>query len=463
MEVLDLLKSGQLTGHKVLKISADLQEFPREILDLADSLELLELSGNRLSHLPDDFGQLKKLKAVFFNNNAFQAFPAVLAQCPQLSMISFKANRIKTIGPAALSPAIRWLTLTDNQLEALPAEIGKLSKLQKLMLAGNQLRALPTEMSACQNLELIRLSANQLQEIPRWLLLLPRLSWLAYAGNPYCDRTPPTPNTSKTTLPTIDPADLQFKEILGQGASGIIYKAVQAAQGAEPKTVAVKLFKGEITSDGLPQDEMRACIAAGKHPNLVNVLARLDSVNLDSVGPDSVGPDSVEPDNAEQAGLVFSFISTHYDNLGKPPSLESCTRDIYDADVSFELSVVLNIVKGIASAAAHLHATGLMHGDLYAHNILINEKGDSILGDFGAASFYDPADKEMGEALERLEVRAFGCLLEDLLNRCFVAKENSESLNTFNNLRQLQRDCMQPKPMQRPSFAQICKTLTQRP
>jgi glyoxylase-like metal-dependent hydrolase (beta-lactamase superfamily II) len=441
LEVLDLLKSGQLTSCKELRISADLPEFPTEILKLADSLELLEMSGNRLSKLPDAFGQLKKLKVVFFNNNEFEAFPAVLAECPNLSMISFKGNRLKTIGENTLSPAIRWLILTDNQLEALPNDIGKLSKLQKLMLAGNQLQTLPNEMAACQNLELIRLSANRLQAIPDWLFSLPRLSWLAYSGNPCCE----TANPTEASLPTVDKDTLQLGEVLGEGASGVIYKGTyKGTQGA--KTVAVKLFKGEVTSDGLPQDEMRACMAAGTHPNLVTVLGKL------------------REQADQQAGLVFSFISPDYKNLGGPPSLESCTRDTYDAQTSFALPVVVTLAKGIASAMAHLHANGLTHGDLYAHNILMNEKGESILGDFGAASFYDPTNRVMGTALELLEVRAFGCLLEDMLDRCSVvgetgADETSQTIDTFNTLRQLQIDCMQQVPINRPLFSAICERI----
>jgi hypothetical protein len=59
-----------------------------------------------------------------------------------------------------------------------------------------------------------------------------------------------------------------------------------------------------------------------------------------------------------------------------------------------------------------------MHGDLYAHNILHCGAGRALLGDFGAASFYDAGDREPGMALQRLEVRAYGCLLEELLERC---------------------------------------------
>ena len=52
------------------------------------------------------------------------------------------------------------------------------------MMAGNKLTSLPEEMAGCQELELLRLAANDLKELPSWLLKLPKLSWLAFAGNP---------------------------------------------------------------------------------------------------------------------------------------------------------------------------------------------------------------------------------------------------------------------------------------
>jgi serine/threonine protein kinase len=67
--------------------------------------------------------------------------------------------------------------------------------------------------------------------------------------------------------------------------------------------------------------------------------------------------------------------------------------------------------------ARHLHAQGINHGDLYAHNILHCGEGRAVLGDFGAASFHPPGDPGAAEALQRIEVRAFGCLLEELVER----------------------------------------------
>ncbi|MEM9264434.1 MAG: leucine-rich repeat-containing protein kinase family protein [Cyanobacteria bacterium P01_F01_bin.13] len=424
-----------------LKLSQDLTEFPLEILDLADSLEILDLSNNQLSTLPNEFAQLKKLRIAFFNNNQFEDFPEVLAACPNLSMIGFKGNKLRTISENALSPNIRWLILTNNQLTRLPSSIGQLRKLQKCMLAGNQLQSLPEELANCQNLELIRLAANQLQTLPPWLLALPRLTWLAYSGNPCCQATE---KQKKTSLATINPTELQLGEILGQGASGLIYKGVWKpnASSTPAQNVAVKLFKGDITSDGLPLDEMQACIAAGAHPNLVNVLGKL-SQPIDG-----------------KAGLVFSFIADSYSNLGGAPSLESCTRDTYSDGTTFTLPVILKIAQGIAAVVTHLHSRGIMHGDLYAHNILVDEQGESILGDFGAASLYDPSNVISGQTFERLESRAYGCLLEELLERHVSENEESE-VRLFRHLRKLQQHCMAPVPHERPTFSTINQLLAE--
>ena len=435
METLNLLQSGQLVGSQRLDLAAGLTHFPAEIFKLADSLEILNLSHNQLNALPDEFACLQQLKILFLSHNNFATLPAVLSQCPKLSMVGFKANRIKTVGEDALPPSVRWLILTDNQIDHLPASIGHLVHLQKLMLAGNRLRSLPDTLANCHNLELIRLAANQLPSLPTWLFTLPRLSWLAYSGNPFC-----SPTTQQTQLPDIDWAALAIAETLGEGASGVIYKGIwQTQTGATD--VAVKLFKGEVTSDGLPADEMAAYIAAESHPNLVSVLGRLCN----------------HP--AGKAGLVFAFIPPSYQNLGQPPNFETCTRDTYPPDTQFSVPVILQITQGIAAVVAHLHSKGIMHGDLYAHNILVNETGDSLLGDFGAACFYDRTDQFLAAGLEPLEVRAFGCLLEDLLDRCKTV--NSMEQTICDRLRQLQQNCLLPTPAMRPPFTQICKILAQ--
>ena len=437
MHTLDQLRSGQLHGLKRLDLSAGITEFPREIFALADTLEVLNLSGNALAALPDDLPRLHRLQVLFCSDNQFTKVPAVLGQCPHLSMVGFKANQIRTLPGASLPPQLRWLILTDNQLEELPAEIGHCQQLQKLMLAGNRLTALPETLANCTNLELLRIAANQLTELPAWLLALPRLSWLAYAGNPFAARAEARAVASHP-INQIDWAELAVEQQLGEGASGVIYRARWTHPGAAPAEVAVKLFKGAVTSDGLPHSEMAACISAGPHPNLIAVRGKI----------------SRHPAGAE--GLVLELIDPSFGNLAGPPSLASCTRDVYATGTEFRLETALRIASGIASAAAHLHAQGIMHGDLYAHNILNTPAGDALLGDFGAACFFASEDTAVATALQQLEVRAFGCLLEELLTHCAEADEAPEAAAAIWDL---QQRCVQPKVSARPLFREIVQTL----
>ena len=156
MHTIEQLRSGELAGLQRVKLACGLTEFPRELFNLADTLEILDLSGNALSALPDDLPRLSKLRIIFCSDNLFTTLPAVLGRCAQLSMIGFKANRIHTIEAGALAPTLRWLVLTDNELRELPAAIGDCKPMEKLMLAGNRLRVLPQELANCSQLALLR-------------------------------------------------------------------------------------------------------------------------------------------------------------------------------------------------------------------------------------------------------------------------------------------------------------------
>ncbi|WP_426058956.1 leucine-rich repeat-containing protein kinase family protein [Hymenobacter sp. B1770] len=439
MHTLEQLRAGELAGLQRLDLAAGLTEFPREIFDLADSLEVLNLSGNALSALPDDLGRLHKLRVIFCSDNRFTAVPAVLGQCSKLSMVGFKANQICTLPAAALTPALRWLILTDNQLSELPAEIGTCTQLQKLMLAGNQLRELPEQLAACINLELLRIAANQLTELPPWLLAMPRLAWLAYAGNPFGEQAEAAA-TASHPIATIEWEQLAIQQQLGEGASGVIYQARWQRADAPATEVAVKLFKGALTSDGLPHSEMAACISAGAHPNLIAVEGEV----------------SQHPALAE--GLVLELISPAYRNLAGPPSLASCTRDVYSPGISFTLKTALRTALDIAAATKHLHARGILHGDLYAHNILTTDTGKALLGDFGAACFFSPDEATTSRALQQIETRAFGCLLEELLTYCAAPVAASPVMAA---LWSLQQQCVQPDASARPLFGEIHDLLLQ--
>jgi hypothetical protein len=430
MQTLSALQSGELKGAVSLKLSEDLTDFPEEIFDLADTLEVLDLSFNKLSVLPAGFGRLKKLKIFFCSENLFTVLPEVLADCPLLDIAGFKSNQIKTVPAKSLSANLRWLILTNNNITELPKEIGLCTRMQKLMLSGNRLATLPEELRHCQNLALLRIAANKLHELPTWVATMPKLSWIAFSGNNF-SKTP-----AVETLSLINWHDLEISHLLGEGASGIISKANRTI-GDETSEVAVKIFKGNVTSDGLPEDEMTAYIAAGYHPGLVNLIGQI----------------ALHPE--DKKGLVMDLIPHHFYNLGNPPSLESCTRDVFPAGMQLSENQILSIAKTIASLAAQLHEAGIMHGDLYAHNTLIDDEGSTLFGDFGAASFYDKTALELAFALERIEVSAYGYLLDDLLS-LKNEKVREEVLSTLGNLRDA---CLDAAPLNRPGFQDLVEAL----
>ncbi|CAN7493242.1 leucine-rich repeat-containing protein kinase family protein [Caulobacter sp. LjRoot300] len=417
------LRAGDLAGARELRLREGLTEFPREIFALAETLEVLDLSGAALTSLPDDLGRLTRLRVLFCSGNRFERLPPSLGDCPALSQVGFRGCGLREVPAEALPPGLRWLTLTDNAIETLPAPLGERPLLQKLMLSGNRLEALPDSLAGHSRLELLRLSANRLEALPGWLAEAPSLAWLAWAGNPFDHGAPPPGRTVAWSA-------MRPGRPLGEGASGQV-QAADWIDGAEIRPVALKLFKGAMTSDGLPEREMAACLAAGEHPNLTGALGQLAD----------------HPDGAQ--GLLMALLPPDWRVLAGPPSLESCSRDVYDPSLRLDLDVALRIALDVGAGALHLHAKGLSHGDLYAHNVLWDGgAGRAVLSDLGGASFL-PGGPD--DPLDRLDVLAWGRLLGELLERC---EDESPAA-----IRALRADCTRPEVAGRPSMAQVVDVL----
>lgn len=429
MHTLSQLRSGELAGINQLRLSENLSTFPLEILTLADSLEILDLSHNALSSLPDELAQLTKLKIIFASENNFDHLPKVLGKLPNLEMVGFKSNQIKQVAEASLPAKLRWLILTDNLIETLPNSLGERPRLQKLALAGNKLTHLPQTLTQAHNLELVRISANKLTQCPEQLLNLPKLAWIAFAGNPFtqvkdtddnvnsCETDNQTPYKTKS-VPQVSSASYTLEKVLGQGASGIISKAHwNAPQSQFPNDIAVKVFKGKVTSDGYPQDELQACLQVGKHPNLVQSLAQVN--------------EDLTP-GGKYLALIMSLIPENYQNLGLPPCFKSCTRDTFPQGFTLPIEIISSIVSQMQDVFAHLHKNQVCHGDLYAHNTLFDIQGNIIFGDFGAATSYQMLTPAQQTKVQQIERRALNHFIDDLLSVC--AEEDSDS-TAFNRLK----------------------------
>ncbi len=424
-ERLEALRRGDLAGARELRLEGlGLTEFPQEIFGLAETLEILDLGHNALRDLPHDFARLTRLRALFCSGNPFDRLPSVLGDCENLSQLGFRGCRMREAPAEALPRRLRWLTLTDNALESVPNALGERAELRKLMLSGNRLHELPESLAEAAALELLRIAANRFEALPDWIGTLPGLAWLACAGNPLEQQ--PT-----GSITPVDWADLEVGDLLGEGASGRVHRAIW--RSGEPRPVALKLFKGAMTSDGLPGSEMAACLAAGDHPNLAGALGRLAD----------------HP--AGLSGLVMPLMEPHWRVLAGPPSLETCSRDVYAPDLRLTPETALSIASAVARGGARLHELGILHGDLYAHNVLWDgSEGRAVLSDFGAASFM-PAGR--ADAFRRLDVRAWGILLGELIGHCEGGLPGA--------LHALHAACVQPDVGARPPMSEALEALDQ--
>ena len=439
MKLKQAFQSCQSSGGKNLNlVGLRLKSLPQAVFAYSDTLELLNLGDNDLDSLPDDFYRLTKLRILFFANNKFRSIPIVLGRLPSLYMLSFKSNLVRDIPSESISPSLEWLILTDNQIHTLPPTIGALTKLKKCMLAGNQLTSLPVEMSQCKKLELLRISSNNFTSFPDWLMDSPSLTWIAASGNPVFPAENHVIGSNGRGITHIPSSDITLLQLIGEGASGYVYLAVWR----NSQKVAVKIFKGAITSDGLPSDELSATLqfarhAESKYPDngtmsdfpITSILGVISGnslqLNASLVPSDSLSHQSVVKIPA--GGIVMSLIPKEYTLLGKPPSFETITRDTFDPNIpKFSPIEACCIARDVALAMKEVHAAKLSHGDLYAHNLLVRRSRMSDddtstaisvrLCDFGGAtSLGSGVSPDIAAALRAMELRAFGKLVDDFL------------------------------------------------
>jgi hypothetical protein len=139
----------------------------------------------------------------------------------------------------------------------------------------------------------------------------------------------------------------------------------------------VKRFKHAAkTSDGKPDDEMRCALATSRlHcPGLVRVLGEVPAVGDGSAG--------------DVPQLVLELLSG-WDAVAGPPSMDTCTRDVYRADAAGAVTArsAAALLLRLGDCLRQLHSVGIAHGDFYGHNILTPggklDAGEVKLSDLG--------------------------------------------------------------------------------
>ncbi len=149
----------------------------------------------------------------------------------------------------------------------------------------------------------------------------------------------------------------QVQAELGRGASGVVYRAVDAFKGRQ---VAIKQLHAHLLRQPEQAERYRKLLrnevmltARLRHPNIVRLL-------------DADG-------QADPPYLVLEYVD------GRPLSAYTAP------DTLLPVAQVLDIAYKCCNALDHAQREGLVHRDIKPANVLLSEQGEVKLTDFGAA------------------------------------------------------------------------------
>ncbi|KAL7472330.1 hypothetical protein ACHAXS_012659 [Conticribra weissflogii] len=429
---IDELKELSLSGCK----HTTLPDSP-ELWSRFKSLKKLDLGDNSLTDLPDAINVLSpSLEILFLSENKFASVPEVVKRLSRLRVLSLRGNHLTDLTTSNMpTQSLVWLILTNNQITNIDPNIQELKPLRKLMLSHNDIAKIPLELGKCKNLELIRLANNNLSNFPIEVLgSLPSLAWISLSGNPMVK----SPKSGEKVI-NEDQVELFTSSILGKGASGTVYKGK-----FEGKEVAVKMFKAQSKgSDGNPEDEA-AINGLVDHPFAISALGIIESK---------------EGSNTAYKGMVMNLLSGTY-SIGTVPNFNTVTRDegLTKHAKNLNSDKAMNVIWNVASALEYIHSSlGVTHGDVYLHNILMDGRGTARLSDWGASWVYDRDGSDFSALIQKIEVLAFGRLVEDLISWVNLSEQSAR------NMEDVLQSINQPDVVLRPTFTEIKNKLLQIP
>uniref|UniRef100_F7A7Z5 Leucine-rich repeat and sterile alpha motif-containing 1 n=1 Tax=Xenopus tropicalis TaxID=8364 RepID=F7A7Z5_XENTR len=138
--------------------------------------DILDISNCELSEIPDGAFStcrvLQKKVLIVHSNFLTQLVPKSchMSDLSALKVLDLHENQIAAL-PANIGQltCLRVLNVERNLLRALPDSIGDLTQLQTLNVKGNKLRVLPSTIGGLRSLRTLNICENRLAELPRSL------------------------------------------------------------------------------------------------------------------------------------------------------------------------------------------------------------------------------------------------------------------------------------------------------
>ncbi|KAJ8456725.1 hypothetical protein ONZ45_g18605 [Pleurotus djamor] len=169
------------------------------------------------------------------------------------------------------------------------------------------------------------------------------------------DTTTADPNPPRQSAPSKSKDLYAILSQVGEGTFGKVYKA----QNRVTKVyVALKRIRMETEKDGFPVTAMREIklLQSLKHDNVVRLYEMMVS--------------------SGSVYMVFEYMD------------HDLTGVLSQTQFSFTDAHLKSLCHQMLSGLAYLHHKGVIHRDIKGSNILLNNKGELKLADFGLARFY---------------------------------------------------------------------------
>ncbi|XP_035679062.1 malignant fibrous histiocytoma-amplified sequence 1 homolog [Branchiostoma floridae] len=117
---------GQLQNLMNLYLSQNqFEEVPAIVLDVGDSLQVLEVAMNKLKHLPEAIDRLKVIKRIDAGENKIASVPKTMCNLSKLEWLSVMDNCIQELPDTfgQLASSLKYLSTTNNPLVQPPYEV----------------------------------------------------------------------------------------------------------------------------------------------------------------------------------------------------------------------------------------------------------------------------------------------------------------------------------------------------
>ena len=146
-----------------LKINEVPQSVVNQIKTSLPNLQDLDLRGNALTSLPEQFGELSSLQTIRLSFNKLNDIPMVLSEFPDLQRLEFSGNMLTQI-PDHLSQctSLKHLDISGNSMTALDENIAAVTTLQTLNAENNSIESIsPSLCEMLQDLQRLSVATNR--------------------------------------------------------------------------------------------------------------------------------------------------------------------------------------------------------------------------------------------------------------------------------------------------------------